>query len=75
MRMRRLSGLSGTLATLLLAGAWAIAPTIAAAQQLRFAALGDLPYTEAERRGMPGWLGRIAAADPALVKVPGRWKA
>jgi hypothetical protein len=73
--MRRLSGLSGTLATLLLAGAWAIAPTIAAAQQLRFAALGDLPYTEAERRGMPGWLGRIAAADPAFAIHVGDFKS
>jgi hypothetical protein len=60
----------------LLAGLAAVGASLpATAQELRFAALGDLPYTEAERQGMPGWLSRIAATDPAFAIHVGDFKA
>jgi hypothetical protein len=74
MRLRRRSHVRAALAMLALAGATVAPAAPAWAQNLRFAALGDLPYTEAERRQMPAWFGQIAAAQPAFAIHVGDFK-
>lgn len=46
----------------------------AAAETLRFAALGDLPYSDSARQRMPRWLDEISATQPQFFLHVGDFK-
>lgn len=54
---------------------FALALPPAYAEDFRFAAFGDLPYTDRERSAMPRWLQEISATQPAFLIHVGDFKA